>query len=136
MINDVLEFHQKFGLPLGDRDELTASLSAIAFRLKFLQEELNELQVALLAGDRVKAFDALLDLVYVAHGTALWLGIDPAQWEAGERHVQRCNLTKERAPNAFASKRGSAYDVIKPAGFVGPEAQLAVILTWPKGEQS
>lgn len=128
MINQVLEFHQKFGLPAGPEDQLIGNPEAIRFRLKFLQEELDELSTALVNHDRIGAFDALLDLVYVAHGTALFMGISPAQWQAGMDAVQAANMAKERAPHAGASKRGSAYDVIKPAGWVGPEARLAEVL--------
>lgn len=132
MIGNVHEFHEKFGLPLGKDDQLTNNLDATVFRLKFLQEELDELEEALGDGDRVKAFDALLDLAYVAYGTALFLGVDSAQWAAGMRAVHNCNMAKVRVAKAEDSKRGSAYDVKKPDGWVGPEARLEEILSWPK----
>lgn len=132
MIGNVHEFHVKFGLPLGKDDQLTNNVDAMAFRLKFLQEELDELEEALGDGDRVKAFDALLDLAYVAYGTALFLGIDPAQWHAGMHAVHSCNMAKIRVANANESKRGSAFDVRKPEGWVGPEARLEEVLSWPK----
>lgn len=132
MIGNVHEFHEKFGLPLGKDDQLTNNLDATVFRLKFLQEELDELEEALGDGDRVKAFDALLDLAYVAYGTALFLGVDPAQWHAGMHAVHSCNMAKIRVAKAEDSKRGSAYDVKKPDGWVGPEARLEEILSWPK----
>lgn len=129
---DVQLFHKKFDLPLGDVDKLTTDEEAIAYRVKFLQEELDELQEALAAGDRVKAFDALLDLVYVAHGTALWMGIDVLQWGAGWMAVQQANMAKERATSAEQSKRGSAFDVVKPEGWQPPEKTLEEILSWLK----
>lgn len=130
MIVKVLEFHNKFGLPVGDQDLLTPDLDAIVFRLKFLKEETAELEEALSEEDRVKAFDALLDLVYVAHGTALFMGISPEQWHAGMLAVHACNMAKVRVEKAADSKRGSAFDVKKPTGWVGPEAQLEAILKW------
>jgi len=130
MIGNVHEFHEKFGLPLGEDDQLTDNLDVIIFRLKFLKEELDELEEALGESDRVKAFDALLDLVYVAYGTALFMGIDSAQWTAGMRAVHNCNMAKVRVAKAEDSKRGSAFDVKKPEGWVGPEARLAEILSW------
>lgn len=132
MIGNVHEFHEKFGLPLGKDDQLTNNLDATVFRLKFLKEELDELEEALGDGDRVKAFDALLDLAYVAYGTALFLGVDPAQWHAGMHAVHSCNMAKVRVAKAEDSKRGSAYDVKKPDGWVGPEARLEEILSWHK----
>lgn len=130
MIGNVHEFHEKFGLPLGKDDQLTNNLDATVFRLKFLKEELDELEEALGDGDRVKAFDALLDLAYVAYGTALFLGVDPAQWHAGMHAVHSCNMAKVRVAKAEDSKRGSAFDVKKPAGWVGPESRLKEILSW------
>lgn len=130
MIGNVAEFHQKFGLPMGDVDQLMNDPAAQEFRVKFLQEELDELKEALAEGNRVKAFDALLDLVYVAYGTALFLGIDPAQWHAGMHAVHSCNMAKVRVAKAEDSKRGSAFDVKKPEGWTGPEARLEEILSW------
>ena len=53
MIGNVQEFHEKFGLPQGDADQLTGDKGAQEFRLKFLKEELTELEEALAEGDRV-----------------------------------------------------------------------------------
>ncbi len=130
MIGNVHEFHEKFGLPLGTEDQLTGDKHAQEFRVKFLQEELDELKEALDAGDRTKAFDALLDLAYVAYGTALFMGVDSAQWAAGMRAVHNCNMAKVRVAKAEDSKRGSAFDVKKPEGWIGPEARLEEILSW------
>lgn len=132
MIGNVQEFHEKFGLPLGSADQLTGDKGAQEFRLKFLKEELTELEEALAEGDRVKAFDALLDLAYVAYGTALFMGVTPGQWHAGMHAVHSCNMAKVRVANANESKRGSAFDVRKPEGWVGPEARLQEILSWNK----
>lgn len=132
MIGNVAEFHEKFGLPLGQQDVLTDDQHAQEFRTGFLQEELDELKEALAAGNRVKAFDALLDLAYVAYGTALFLGVDPAQWHAGMHAVHSCNMAKERVLRAEDSKRGSTFDVRKPPGWVGPEARLTEVLSWAK----
>ena len=128
MISNVYEFHQKFGLPLGADDQLDEA--AQEYRLKFLHEELQELEDALNDGDVVKAFDALLDLCYVAYGTALYIGVDPAQWHAGMHAVHTANMTKVRATAAEQSKRGTTLDVIKPAGWISPEARLKEILSW------
>ena len=128
MISNVYEFNQKFGLPLGTHDQLDEA--AQEYRLKFLHEELQELEEALETKDPVKAFDALLDLCYVAYGTALFMGIDPAQWHAGMTAVHHANMTKVRAAIPTESKRGTTLDVIKPAGWVSPEGRLKEILSW------
>ncbi len=130
MIVNVAEFHEKFGLPLGTDDQLMQDPATQEFRIKFLQEELDELKKALATGDKVGAFDALLDLVYVAYGTALFAGIDASQWHAGMHAVHSANMAKVRVAKAEDSKRGSAFDVKKPAGWVGPESRLKEILSW------
>lgn len=128
MIGNVFEFHQRFSLPLGSENQMDDE--AERFRLQFLNEELEELEEALAEKDVVKAFDALLDLVYVAQGTALFLGIDPAQWDAGMRAVHNANMAKVRAGSAQDSKRGTALDVVKSEGWEGPESRLQEILDW------
>jgi predicted HAD superfamily Cof-like phosphohydrolase len=130
MIGNVYEFHQKFGLPLGTEDQLLDDIAAQEFRVKFMREELDEFIEAIVAGDRVKALDALLDLDYVVHGTALFMGVSPAQWDAGMRAVHNCNMAKVRVAKAEESKRGSAFDVMKPVGWAGPETRLKEILSW------
>lgn len=134
MISNVLEFHKKFDLPFGKTDVLTGkdNFDALEFRVKFMQEELTEFIEAMGEEDRVKAFDALLDLAYVVYGTALFMGVNPAQWHAGMAAVHSANMAKERAVSADQSKRGSTFDVIKPWDWTGPEVQLKEILSWHK----
>lgn len=131
-IDNVSEFHRKFGFPLGKSDAMMGDPDTESYRFGFLEEELEELDEALEAGDRVKAFDALLDLVYVAYGTALWMGISPEQWAAGFRAVHNANMAKVRVASADESKRGNAFDCKKPEGWVSPEGQLREILQWAK----
>lgn len=130
MIGNVAEFHQKFDLPLGNVDVLMNDKAAQDFRVGFIQEELDELKEALEAGDKTKAFDALLDLAYVVYGAALFAGISPSQWHAGMHAVHSANMAKVRVANADDSKRKSSFDVKKPEGWVGPEARLQEILNW------
>lgn len=141
--DDVGDFHQKFGLDntthhdIGPRTELDESI--IPFRIKFLLEELEEFCEAVgyyiaenengtltvypsLAArgkiDHAQAFDALIDLVYVAMGTAHFLGYP---WQMGWRLVQRANMAKVRAQkDASDSKRNSSFDVVKPPGWTPP----------------
>jgi predicted HAD superfamily Cof-like phosphohydrolase len=117
MVFDLRMFHAKFGHP---RPDAPSSLNKelYDFRIKFLQEELDEYKHAVETGDLEKQFDALLDLVYVAIGTADLQGFP---WEEGWAEVQRSNMTKERAKTAAESKRGYVGDVIKPPGWRGPD---------------
>lgn len=132
MIGNVAEFNQKFGLPMGTEDQLLSDPHAQQFRLKFIQEELDELAESLHNGDRVGAFDALLDIAYVVYGTALFMGVSPAQWAAGMHAVHSANMAKVRVAHAGESKRNSAFDCRKPEGWVGPEARLEEVLSWTK----
>ena len=138
MITKVQKFNKKFGLPSGENDLLSDEASNVRlaiklrkFRLKFLREEVNELEFS---SNRVKMFDALLDLVYVAQGTALFMGISPDQWEQGMDAVHRANMKKVRVESATDSKRGSSFDIKKPAGWVGPESELFEILQGGKND--
>lgn len=130
MIEYVQEFNARFGLPIGNDDQLKDAATQ-NYRLGFLAEELDELAQALEDGDRVGAFDALLDLVYVAQGTALFMGINPEQWNAGMKAVHQANMSKVRAASKDSSKRNSAFDVVKPDYWVGPEETLKDILSAP-----
>lgn len=71
--------------------------------------------------DHGKAFDALIDLVYVAYGTAHILGYP---WDQGWRLVQKANMAKVRAkPDGSDSVRKSSYDVVKPPGWTPPDIE-------------
>lgn len=115
--NDIEDFHVKFGLtydgPPRALDEHTSD-----FRVKFMQEELDEYRAAVYSGDLAKQLDALVDLVYVALGTSYLQGFPFGDaW----KEVHRANMSKVRAQNASESKRGSTIDVVKPANFVPPD---------------
>ena len=101
---DVGDFHAKFGLDhvMCNREETCASpgpdprqISAELreFRLIFLEEELNELRQAYADQDLPGIADALVDLVYVALGTAHLHGFPFDElWAV----VQEANMAKER----------------------------------------
>jgi predicted HAD superfamily Cof-like phosphohydrolase len=59
--------------------------------------------------------DALIDLVYVAKGTAAMMGLP---WKALWDDVQRANMAKELGETH--RKMGFGADVCKPAGWVPP----------------
>lgn len=124
MFDDIKRFHQKFNLP-GREIPGFLEPELLDFRKKFLQEELNEFADACELNDLVRAFDALIDLVYVALGTA-WLMNMP--FDEGWAVVHAANMRKVRANRPEDSKRGSTYDVVKPAGWIPPEMMLQSIL--------
>ena len=125
MWDDIVYFHNKFKIPQSDVPSLKLDGDLMAFRTKFLEEEFREFVEAVNDNDRVKAFDALLDLVYVAMGTAY---VCRFPWIQGWDTVQSANITKVRASHASESKRGSGFDVVKPEGWVAPDRELELIL--------
>ena len=119
---DVKAFQLKFNVPMSHKPVFLTD-SAFDFRVQFLKEELEEFRHAHLTRDMHGAADALVDLAYVLHGTALMMGLP---WRKLWDEVQRANMEKIRATDASQSKRGSALDVIKPAGWVGPDHSEAL----------
>lgn len=139
--SDVLAFQQKFGVPMASEPSFL-DRDTLMYRVKFLVEELHEFVVAnalpfevrlsplsalqadaLAPADLKEAADALVDLSYVLHGTALMMGLPwPRLWD----EVQRANMAKVRASHEGESKRGSALDVVKPAGWTAPDHTAAV----------
>lgn len=126
MWRDMQHFHEKFLLPQCEVPSILEK-ELHEFRFKFMHEELEEFEDACERKDLVKAFDALIDLVYVAMGTAYLMNLP---WDEGWLHVQTANMAKVRAKHKGESSRGSTYDVIKPEGWVAPEKMLlAEVLT-------
>jgi predicted HAD superfamily Cof-like phosphohydrolase len=116
MFQMVADFHKKFGLePTSQPDFPVEQI----WKLKnvHMQEELDELRAAAINGDLEEYFDGLIDLVYVALGAAYLAGLP---FEQGFLRVHQANMTKVRALRSSDSKRGSTYDIVKPAGFVAP----------------
>ena len=114
MFKDIQEFHKKFGIEYkGSPRQLPQDISD--FRIKFMQEELDEYTDAKTLDEK---FDALIDLVYVALGAAHLHGFP---FNKGWLVVHRANMKKIRATKAEQSKRGYASDVIKPDGWQPPD---------------
>jgi predicted HAD superfamily Cof-like phosphohydrolase len=64
-----------------------------------------------------KQFDAVIDLVVFAMGTAERQGFE---FDEGFKRVMDCNLQKELAKSSIKSKRGFSLDLIKPEGWKPP----------------
>lgn len=86
--------------------------------IDMLQEELNELEEA---EQDVDKFDALLDLWFVTMGALAKMGLSAEQIAEGYEAVLMANESKADTKNAQGK-------ITKPANFVGPEAQLQIIL--------
>lgn len=140
LMGDIREFHEKFDLSyVGPPRALPEAIRE--FRLKFLKEERSEYAAAVKdlkqlqdlgpgatdgdQGQRLTAqlleeqLDALVDLVYVAVGTAYLQGFD---FDEAWRRVHAANMRKTRAaPDGADSLRGNAADVVKPPGWRPPD---------------
>lgn len=129
--DDVGRFHEKFNLPFthDHRGAVLLDEATFQYRLKFLREELEELEMAHVDGNLTEFADALADLVWVAYGTAHFAGIPlDAVWA----HVRRANLAKvlKRETDAEHKRDGAYKETIrKPDGWVGPSAGITDVLT-------
>lgn len=117
--SDIRDFHEKFELPPADEPKLLDQ-DLQDFRIRFMQEELDEYREAVAEGNTEKAFDALIDLVYVAVGTAY---ISRFPFAEGWRRVHAANMAKirvSRTPEGV-TERGGKWDVVKPMGWTPPD---------------
>lgn len=141
---DIQDFHVKFELHYdGKSRELEPDMGL--FRIGFMIEELaeytansgypnlaralNEIHEHVKNGERwmlkrneggrnlEQQFDGLIDLTYVALGTAYLHGF---QFDEGWKRVHAANMSKVRVENVQDSTRKSKFDVVKPKGWVPP----------------
>lgn len=149
---DVGAFNDKFKLPVAAKTALrNLDEDLVKYRVRFMIEELVEfcdaqglpwVATELAATMRRVAEstwhppieghgqadggDALVDLIYVALGTAHFMGLPfEDMWE----EVQRANLSKKRVAGKRdkRSKRKHALDLYKPKGWRGPDHWPALI---------
>jgi hypothetical protein len=116
LFDDVSAFNKKFGLEPTDSPSFPAE-EIWKLKNRHMQEELDEIRAACLIGDLEQYFDGIIDLVYVALGAAYLAGLP---FDEGFRRVHEANMKKVRAVTAEDSKRGSTYDIVKPAGWEAP----------------
>ncbi len=88
----VFAFHRAFGLPRNVRPDLgSVSDDLLRLRERLLDEEAAEFANASYRRDLVGMADALADVVYVAYGTAVTLGLD---LDLVLDEVHRANMSK------------------------------------------
>lgn len=123
--DDVKDFSSKFKLQCMHQPGFCNS-ELMETRFKHLEEELKEISAAYSDKNLLDFFDGLIDLVYVALGTAANCGLP---FNDGWERVHEANMLKERAKEV--TKRGSTQDVVKPIGWLHPN--LEELITPPKG---
>jgi hypothetical protein len=117
----VKAMHAKFGLTSTIGVPWHLEPHEKAFRVKALQEELDEYNAATTLVDE---YDALLDLIVFAVGTLDRQGLPLLE---GFEKVMKANMAKEVGQNG--EKRGGfKRDLVKPKGWVGPEEELKQII--------
>jgi predicted HAD superfamily Cof-like phosphohydrolase len=108
---DVLDFHRKLGIGVGNRPA-APDLDTLILREQLMREELTETIHASAAKDPVGVADGCADLIYVAVGTAISWGIDLRPiW----RIVHASNMAK-----AGGGRRDDGK-ILKPPGWQAPD---------------
>lgn len=110
LMEDLREFEFETGGHIGERPQLPPE-DVQRLRRKLIEEESLEVFEAMNAEDLVGIADGLVDLIYVAVGTAVAYGIDLAPiWE----EVHHSNLQKTNGPSRADGK------VLKPDNWIPP----------------
>ena len=122
LILDIDRFHKRFGFKKNNNIGIPDNAELINFRTSFLMEELAEYTNAIVKKDTAKALDALVDIVYIALGTA-WLFNLP--FDKAWKEIQAANMKKVRAKDK-TGKRGTKFDVIKPKEFKEPNIERII----------
>lgn len=91
-LSNVAKFHQLFNHPILKAAQIPNE-KRCALRVELLQEELNELQQAIIDRDIVEVADALCDLQYVLAGAVLEFGLQEKFADLFDE-VQRSNMSK------------------------------------------
>jgi len=117
-VQDIHDMHTKFGVR-----EVTSKLSAnhlaeyLEFRIRFLQEELDEMKHAAKTENPEEIVDALIDLCVVAIGTLDAYGVNAYKaWD----EVHAANMTKEVGVKASRPNPLGLPDLVKPEGWRAP----------------
>ena len=117
-VQDIHDMHTKYGVR-----EVTQRLGAnhlaeyLDFRIRFLQEELDEMKMAAKDGNPEEIVDALIDLCVVAIGTLDAYGVNSYKaWD----EVHAANMNKEVGIKESRPNPLGLPDLIKPEGWTAP----------------
>lgn len=120
VLYDVRDFHERFDLPCGLTQDGKMLEQSKGPRIARVEEEARELVEAIRSGDPVAIVQEALDVIYVAAGAIVEMGLDPeiaAQtWEA----LQRGNMMKERLPGADKITKPPGWERPNFGALVGP----------------
>jgi predicted HAD superfamily Cof-like phosphohydrolase len=117
IVDDVKEFYEHFNIPSPVAPEF--NLKSLEFRLRFLKEEVGELERAIANKDLVEVSDAFLDILYVVTGACHESGLPVKElWD----EVHRTNMLKEPSDPDKSWKR-----CMKPPGWTPPKIKKVLV---------
>ncbi len=120
-VDDMYHMHKKFGVHewiKNNKDNKELMKKFLEFRIKFLQEELDETRKAVEESDAEEIVDGLIDLCVVAIGTLDAFDVNARQaWnEIYEANMSKEPGVKESRPNPLGLP-----DLIKKPDWKGPD---------------
>lgn len=118
-VADINRMQGKYGTRdwVNDEANVEKLREFLAFRIDFLDEELNETKDAFNNKDPEEVVDGLIDLCVIAIGTLDAFGVSPyAAWD----EVLRANMQKEIGVKESRPNPLGLPDLIKPDAWKGP----------------
>ena len=118
LITDIKELQKKYGFDkMVQNMDPNTIIEFIRFRYAFLQEELDEGLNALKIKEYDEVVDSLIDIIVVALGTLILLGVDVnTAWTL----VQNANMSKVIGQKESRKNSFNFPDLIKPSDWVSP----------------
>lgn len=105
------QFHERYGFKPMSQMKPEEKEEILRLKLIHIVEETREIVDAIDRNSPVDILDGIVDLVYVALGLAWFYGFN---FSLAFNRVHEANMRKMKAMRPEDSKRGSAFDVIKP----------------------
>jgi len=117
-VKDIYDMHTKYGVKEAIEKLTHEQLREfLEFRIRFLEEELNETKKAVDENDAEEVVDGLIDMCVVAIGTLDAFGINPYKaWN----EVKIANMSKKVGVKESRPNKMGLPDLIKPADWKPP----------------
>ena len=118
---DMQEMHKKYGVDKWMNEEKKSDWSRLNkymdFRIKMMQEELDETRAAFENENKEEVVDGIIDLCVFAIGTLEVFGVDANKaWD----QVYKANMSKEVGIKEGRPNPLGLPDLVKPEGWEGP----------------
>ena len=118
---DMQAMHKKYGVDEWMKKEKNSDWSRLQmfmdFRVKMMQEELDETKAAVKNGDAEEVVDGIIDMCVFAIGTLEVFGVDANKaWD----QVLKANMSKEVGIKEGRPNPLGLPDLVKPEGWEGP----------------